>query len=399
MLGFLAGVLASLASGLAVAALRAPSWSYLAALVLGGAGAVHVIAVRAGRGRAGQRTVAAVSVFLALLVAAPRLAATDHEPDAGPERLRTPDGHFLVYERLGSEDGDVLPVLFLHGGPGVSTRTQDARWLQTLGRSRPVVVYDQLGAGGSSRLSDPTGYSLERARQDLEHLRLELNLDRVVLVGHSWGAVVAASYTAWRPDRVEALVALAPGTLDPEAMVIDDPSVRLAGSQRLRLLGLLLRPRELYTYALARAEPAVAHRVAGDAEMDRRYDAILRATWPAMFCDPQLADGLPSPRGGFYANLLTQRDRAEVEQLAGLREPPPTLVLKPQCDYLPWSTVEDFVEWFGASVVHVRNAGHAVHLEQPEQVTAAVEELLEGNDPSGALDWPIRAPPSYRGPS
>ena len=89
------------------------------------------------------------------------------------------------------------------------------------------------------------------------------------------------------PDRVAALVLSAPGDL-PLGATLQAPgdlTTRLSRAQRIRLDLRLMRPRNVFTYALTAADPAVAHRFAGDAEMDRRFASIYAATTPALFCD------------------------------------------------------------------------------------------------------------------
>lgn len=380
-------------------AIGVPVWGYLASIALAGGIASLAVAWHRGRRPGRSATAVAVTVALVLIVAAPRPLAGGPDRDDGPQRLRTDDGHIIAYELIdaASEEGTV-PLVFLHGGPGVSTRAQDVAWLAGLSRTRPVVAYDQIGAGGSSRLEDPAGYSLQRAQEDLEQFRRHLGLDRMILVGHSWGAVVAADYASHHPEHVEAIVALAPGALAQDLDVADDPSVRLRGKDRFRLMSHLLRPRELYTYALSQVDVRAAHRIADDAEMDRRYDAILRSVWPAMFCDPHLASGLPPPSSGFYAHQGAQRaHRATASPAPGVALPP-TLVVKPQCDYLSWSVVDGFVDLFGAEVVYVEEAGHALHLEQRDLVTQVVEDFLAGRAPGGVLEDPKEAPRSFEGP-
>lgn len=393
------GSAAGLGAGLAAVALQSSVAIYLAAVI--GVG-ILVTAVIVGLwsppGLGRPMTIVLVIVLL-LAIAAPRPLAAGPDNDRGPSLFVGRDNNVFTYDQFnpGASD-EAAPLIFLHGGPGVSTRAQDRPWLAALSRNRTVIAYDQLGAGGSSRLQDPTAYSLEGATQALEDVRASWGFDRMILVGHSWGAVVAANYAAQHTDHVEALIALAPGSLDPDAEDADDPSVRLHGRDRVRLLSRLLRPRELYTYGLASIDPVTAHRIAGDAEMDRRYDAILKAVWPAMFCEPAEAARREPPSAGFYSHQRLQRQPAVYLLESPVVDPPPTLVIKPQCDYLPWSVVDDYVTHLDAQVAYVANAGHSVHLEQREVVTELLESFLIGETPEEVLVDPRSAPSSFEGP-
>jgi pimeloyl-ACP methyl ester carboxylesterase len=392
------GALAGLGTGLIVSAWCPTASVYLVAVLAVGVTATTVLVGRRTTTPRSRWTATLLVASVLLVVAAPRPWATGPARHEGPSQLSDANGDVFAYTYLGTEhEGAATPVIFLHGGPGVSTRQQDVPWLEELARDRPVFAYDQIGTGGSSRLPDPTGYSLERARNDLETIHDHVGFDQVILVGASWGAVVAAAYATAHPARVEALIALAPGSLNLDADVADDPSIRLDGRDRLGLITRLVRPRQLYTYTLSIINPVAAHRLIGDDEMDRRYDAVLEAIWPAMFCDPALAADHPAPSGGFYANLLPEQ-RPSAELVPAVPDPPPTLVVKPECDYLPWSVVDGFVVRLEAQVAYIRGAGHAVHLEQQDDVTALVTAFLSGETPLEVLADPTTAPDTFQGP-
>ena len=57
----------------------------------------------------------------------------------------------------------------------------------------------RAGHRKSSRLDDPRGYTLKRDVSDLAAIREEIEAERVVLIGHSYGGTIAAAYY---PERV-----------------------------------------------------------------------------------------------------------------------------------------------------------------------------------------------------
>lgn len=369
-------------------------------VVFGSATATAVVAGRRRRHVARGWRLAAGVAALGLLwwVAGPHGARRPPEPVPAGHRLTLDDGTHLAYDVLG-DDIDVAPapVIFVHGGPGVSTRSADRDALSDLADQRPVVVYDQIGTGASSRLDDPTGYTLHRALADLDALHAGLGIEQAVLIGHSWGGTVAARYAATHPDRVRALVLAAPGSLTLDPAVADDPTLRLTSRQRVDVYGALLRPRELFTYGLTVLDPRLAHDVTGDAEMDRRFAAILARIAPGLFCDPANAGRQPVDGTGHYAHQLPQ--------ILPSRPPPlppdvnvPALVVKPECDYLPWSTVEPYVDRFDADVVVLSDAGHALHLERPQAFTDLVTSFLAGETLEGQVTPTGGRPDAFDGP-
>jgi hypothetical protein len=93
------------------------------------------------------------------------------------------------------------------------------------------------------------------------------------------------------PARRYRLVLSAPGDLPVGGvMTPGELTTRLDAGHKARLNLRLVRPRNLFTYALTAADARVAHRVADDREMDARFAAIYRDSTPALFCDERLAD-------------------------------------------------------------------------------------------------------------
>jgi len=126
-----------------------------------------------------------------LLAACTGCAPEASLPDDGFVVVR---GGRVAYRVLGAGPG--IPALVIHGGPGSSSCLYPAT-LTRLAETRPVVIYDQLGSGYSSRIPPedlPAFTDLDRFVEEIEALRSELRLDELHLVGHSWGAAVAMEY-------------------------------------------------------------------------------------------------------------------------------------------------------------------------------------------------------------
>ena len=104
--------------------------------------------------------------------------------------------------------GQGPPAVALHGGPGA-----DHGYLlpgfDTLADRRELVYYDQRGGGRSPVARDvPVGWQEHVA--DLEALREVWGLERFVLLGYSWGGLLAQLYATEYPDRVERLALVSP---------------------------------------------------------------------------------------------------------------------------------------------------------------------------------------------
>lgn len=120
-------------------------------------------------------------------------------------------------------DGGKTPLLTLHGGPGAAHNYLLA--LKTLADDRPVIFYDQLGCGKADAPEDEKIYTVERSVDELDAVRAALGLDKVVLFGHSWGAMLAIEYLCQgRGKGVDTLILGGALASVPQAM---------AGQQRL----------------------------------------------------------------------------------------------------------------------------------------------------------------------
>jgi proline iminopeptidase len=95
-----------------------------------------------------------------------------------------------------------MPLVLCHGGPGLWDHLGDLAGM--FADVATVVRWDQRGCGRSERCAGP--WTSERFVADLDAVRRHFGLERMVLLGHSWGAQLALSYALAHPERVGALV-------------------------------------------------------------------------------------------------------------------------------------------------------------------------------------------------
>jgi proline iminopeptidase len=118
-------------------------------------------------------------------------------------RLEVPGGR-VWSRRVGSGptglvSGGGLPLLVLHGGPGAPHHYLEP--LAALADERPVIFYDQLGCGESERPDDSSLWTVERFVEEVAAVREALGLQRMHLLGQSWGSTLAVNYVARVPDH------------------------------------------------------------------------------------------------------------------------------------------------------------------------------------------------------
>jgi L-proline amide hydrolase len=112
-------------------------------------------------------------------------------------------GYRTWYRFVGDLNTPKTPLLALHGGPG-STHNYFSP-LERLGSARPVVVYDQIGCGKSDRPTD-VEWSLDVFRDEVAAVRDQLGLERVHLLGTSWGGMLAQEHVLSGAPGIVSLV-------------------------------------------------------------------------------------------------------------------------------------------------------------------------------------------------
>ncbi|PZA06321.1 MULTISPECIES: alpha/beta fold hydrolase [unclassified Meiothermus] len=110
------------------------------------------------------------------------------------------NGVQLVYDDSG---GNKIPFVTLHGGPGMGSRKGDWTAFQPLTDTFRLISYDQRG-NGESESREP--YSHEQFVADLEALRQQLDLGKIILLGGSYGGFIALEYALRHQENLHALI-------------------------------------------------------------------------------------------------------------------------------------------------------------------------------------------------
>jgi L-proline amide hydrolase len=115
-------------------------------------------------------------------------------------------GYRTWYRMVGApESSGKLPVICLHGGPGSNHDYLEP--LEALASSgRRVVFYDQLGGGNSDQPHDPALWTVGLFVEEVGAVRQALGLDRVHILGQSWGGMLAMEYALTQPSGLASIV-------------------------------------------------------------------------------------------------------------------------------------------------------------------------------------------------
>lgn len=136
---------------------------------------------------------------------APAISRNRLYPEIEPRtsgRLAVEPPHELYWEECGNPQG--APVLFLHGGPGAGISGSGRRFFDP-GHYR-ILLFDQRGAGRSTPHAELSANSTERLVADIEALRQDRGIEKWVVFGGSWGALLAIAYAQAHPERCRGLI-------------------------------------------------------------------------------------------------------------------------------------------------------------------------------------------------
>lgn len=276
-------------------------------------------------------------------------------------------GGRVWYQIVGT--GDAIPLLVLHGGPGVPHDYLEP--LAALADERSVVFYDQLGCGKSERPEDVSLWELERFVEELSLVRQALGLEAVHLLGHSWGTILATEYALTWPVGLVSLILASPSMSharmveDVMRLCTDFPQEIQAAIER-QLLG---DSTEADESLLVEAGQEYSRRHM--CRLDPLPDALLRAV------DGIGQEAYRTLRGGsglfsLGGELGSYDSSARLGEIAI-----PTLLT---CGRYDDSTPET-TAWYrglipGAEMVVFEQGSHMHHLEEPEHYLQVLRDFL-----------------------
>ena len=114
-------------------------------------------------------------------------------------------GYHTWYRIVGNgEEPGKLPLLVLHGGPALSHDYLEP--LEVMANTgRRVIFYDQLGGGDSDHPHNPSLWTVELFVEELDAVRKALALERLHLLGQSWGGMLGMEYALTQPGGLVSL--------------------------------------------------------------------------------------------------------------------------------------------------------------------------------------------------
>ncbi len=297
-----------------------------------------------------------------------------------------PTGSKIGYTRIPAiGDKKPYPVIFLQGGPGGPVYDQNIELLSPLAENGfDVYLYDQVGCGASARREDIEDYTVERHKRDLEEIVKMIGVEKVILIGQSWGAMLATAFIADNADKVEKVIFTGPGPILPlkrELESVDPPdSLNLTQPVYTNRQGRdkIYNLRAKVVEAFARA---FNWKLATDLEMDAFSTLLNHEMGKSTVCnpnDPEIDNKMESG-SGYYSMVKTVQSFEAVAdvrpKLRGCKIP--VLIMRGQCDGIKWGYTSEYLSLFNNyQLVIIPDAGHSIGREQPGLYLEAIRRFL-----------------------
>lgn len=258
--------------------------------------------------------------------------------------------------------GDAEPVVFLHGGPGLS-HDYFLPHLEPMTEELQLIFFDQRGMGRSSLDLDSTSFSIDLIVEDIDALRKELGHEKIHLLGHSWGGMLAMRYAIRYPDRLSSLILS--NSIPASSEFTEATFEGFAKIQERQNMNDL--------------QPLVYQINEGSQDTDL-YERVLQLTYRPTFYDTAGVNRL---------HLNLQETYFQTQQLLSYLPPPtepvnmlpeleqltvPTLIIRAEMEPIPEASdirIQQAIS--GARLITVPHSGHFPFIEQPE---AYIDEVL-----------------------
>jgi proline iminopeptidase len=264
--------------------------------------------------------------------------------------------------------GEGVPVVILHGGPGLD-HTYLLPQFAELAKHHKLIFFDQRASGKSSSTVDTNSMTMDNFVEDVEGIRRAFNLEKMDLLGHSWGGLVAMFYAVKYPDHLNSLI-LANST--PASAALRNASFALMANRTSK-------EDSIAQVALYKTE---GFRAKNSTTMDEFFRLLFRGT----FYDRRYADSLTLTLDTSYATkgrvlryLMRDRELAAYDLFARLNVIHcSTLIVGSDYDMVAPEANEK-IHWNipGSTLVVLKKCGHFPFVESSKEFFGAIESFLE----------------------
>ena len=280
-------------------------------------------------------------------------------------------GHQTWYRITGELASGRLPLVVAHGGPGCTHDYVDS-FKDLAERGWPVVHYDQLGNGRSTHLRgiDPGFWTVALFLDELDNLLRHLGIRQYVLLGQSWGGMLAAEHGVRQPEGLRGLVI----ANSPASMALwREAAAGLRAELPVEVQATLER------HEAAGTTDSPEYRAASEVFYARHVCRVqplpveVARTFAAIDADPTVYHAMNGPTEFHVIGSL--RDWSVIDHLPRIQVP--TLLISGRHDEATPASVEPFERLIPDARWRIfEHSSHMPHVEEREACMATVAVFL-----------------------
>lgn len=270
--------------------------------------------------------------------------------------------HYI--KKIGSGD----PIVVLHGGPGLFSDFI-APHMNELGQDFQLIFYDQRGNGKTGFPTDTSTINIQSYVNDLEQLRINLKIEKLNIIGHSWGALLAVYYAKQYPENLNKLALVSPAPVNniyfeeffrnmQKKRSMDDTKelVKLMSSKEFEK-----RDEKVFVQSLKIGDKV---NFANPSNIDKLYDKVT--------FNENTANNLLLVSG------LMEKNFFEFTVLNNLKIITcPTLIMQGELDNVPFNSVQELNDSLPNSTIQMfKNCGQYPYIEAKEQFNTEIKSFF-----------------------
>lgn len=253
------------------------------------------------------------------------------------------------------------PIAFvIHGGPGADHSSYKPTFSR-LSETMQLVYFDHRGQGRSARGPKET-YTLENNVEDMEALRQYLGLEKIAVIGTSYGGMVALSYASRYPDKVQSLIVIATAAHNGFLAKAKD-NLAVKGTEEQQAIARFLWEGSFENEAQLKEYFQL---------MLPLYSVTYKPVSPPKSWDRTIlsVDAINVAFGGFLRSYNLTEDLHKITA--------PTLVIGGRHD---WICPPEFSEDIARRIPHAElrifeNSGHLIRIDEPEALLEAIARFI-----------------------
>jgi proline iminopeptidase len=304
-----------------------------------------------------------VSFFSFVIILSITSGCKQEKPANPEEGRKNVNGTELYYKTIGEGE----PIVVLHGGPGFE-HTYLLPGMAKLSDKHKLIFYDQRGSGRSLEITDSSSITIDNFVEDLEGIRKSFGLNKMNILGHSWGGLLGMLYAIKYPQNLNSLMLI--NTAPARSDFWDEFDVNMNRNRSYE-----------DSIEIATLKTSDDYKNIKTETLEKYFKLFFKA----YFYNQNLADSL-----NFKFTQRTFKDRFMIyrlydylrkfnilDQLSVIQCP--TLIIHGDADPIPVSYIEELQQNISNSHLFViKQCGHFPYVEKPDEFSRLIYDFSNG---------------------